>query len=196
MIEMPINRRGPLRRLIAYPMLLALCTLPFACGSSSEDDCIDLCEQTKSCSSLAGIAGGDCSSQCAQLENVVDSADCHDAYEKFLSCGLDASDVCQIDQACAADGSGYALCILTYCNAHPDDCKGIYCSYGSGGPAPNCTVDADCGGPHYSMSCDGTQCVCSTDGTVTATLAYDAGLCVEDLDAQVAAAVSACGWSL
>jgi hypothetical protein len=189
------------RRSKLFTALLMLFALRLTSCSNTEDDCKQLCQDTADCpgAAIGNYGGGNCSGACGVLEDLVDRADCEDDYADFLDCSLDAADQCSLEESCTLELLGYYVCITEYCTAKPSarECAGVLCTRGAAGTAPDCSVSSECtGGPRYELSCNDTECSCSTDGAATTTIGYDAAYCSTDNDAALAAAAQACDWQL
>lgn len=168
-----------------------------ACGGSVRGDCISACERAADCPGGSGLPGDDCADSCDRLQVLADSSGC-DGFPDYIACFAGAEDICEPSATdCPSSALGFAFCSLGYCDDHPDaaECKGLFCSSSSSGGSGACSVGRSCSGePEYSLSCGPDTCTCSADGAETATVPYDPAFCEGEIDEQVAAAMSACGW--
>lgn len=185
-------------------LLAASSTVPmvFVVAGCGGADCESLCEEAQSCEGSQGLSGDDCAAECGEAEDLADDADCGSEFDDYLDCIADAPDVCNIDEnECQSEGIAYAFCVLAYCqdNRNAPGCEGAggggCSSYGIGGGESGCVVGETCGeGPENELDCDADMCVCRVDGEEVASVPYEAKYCDGELEDQVAAASSACGW--
>src|SRR5438046_1722138 len=82
-----------------------------ACGARCKDLCDD-CEQAP-----GRTDAGSCPDACGALDDLSNTADCNDAWDRYVTC-VDAG--CD-PKACADERAAFAACVHAYCGAHPED---------------------------------------------------------------------------
>jgi hypothetical protein len=124
--------------------MLALLSLPLACGSADQRepavacagdgcdagagagdsdhdvllDCPELCREVAACS---GELDATCGSQCESTLNMASSLGCGPDYAGYVKCVLDAGDACAREQPAECAGA-YAALDGCLCAAVPEDC--------------------------------------------------------------------------
>lgn len=68
------------------------------------------------------------------------------------------------------------------------------CSMGGSAGMNECSVSRECDGVVEELQCDGTTCTCVVDGEPGESCP-DEGVCAQELDGQMAAAVECCGFA-
>jgi hypothetical protein len=82
--------------------------------------CIDLCNDTRSCSDISAT---DCARQCANIEGIVRDAGCRDSFDSALRCISRLDDPCaEQQQACYSPINDFSTCIALYCQEDPGRC--------------------------------------------------------------------------
>lgn len=67
------------------------------------------------------------------------------------------------------------------------------CEMGGGAGGSKCSVSRECDGTVEDFQCDGETCTCVVDGEAGEGC-EDVGVCALDLEGQIVAAQSCCGW--
>lgn len=150
--------------------------------------CMDACAHIIEC--VPGLPGPieDCMAGCLETWG---GPECGQTGVDFLQCliGMNCKQLqAYVEQDKAGVCAGAAEAAEAVCDGGSSTCV-----MGGGAGMGECSVSRECDGTVEELQCNGELCTCVVDG-VPGESCKDAGVCPMDLDGQIFAAETCCGW--
>jgi hypothetical protein len=104
-------------RIKAVVLVTTIALLSSGCGM----DCEGICEEQKQCD--GEDKARDCAEYCEDAQQLVETANCEDQWDKLTNCTGGQDDICRPDvDACRSESIAYTDCMGEYCVDHRADC--------------------------------------------------------------------------